>query len=63
MKYLEDSGPDGSLVKISEGAADLLEQCPPTLSGHWVLCFLSRMWFLTLLPGTGESSCHPMVTG
>lgn len=61
VRYLENSGPGGRLVKISDGAACLLGQCPPTLTGHWVLGFLGRMWFLTLVPGTREGSCHPLV--
>lgn len=52
----------GRLGKISDGAACLPGQCPPTLSGLWVLGFLGRMWFLTLVPGTREGTCHPLVT-
>lgn len=54
-------GPDGRLVRIGEAAACPPELCPPTFRGHGAFGFLGRMWFLALVPGTTEDSCHPAV--
>lgn len=45
-RCLEGSGTGGRLVKISDAAACPPEQCPPVLTGHWVLGFLRRCGFL-----------------